>query len=706
MDILHLEFLARTNRRRLEEHLCNPFFRSWGRLSRERFTQGYLALKSRLSDSQPLLRLVDLHLITEFLVFREKAPEWMGRWMEEHAPVHDGFLEIGWEPAASGRWLVVPVVLALDRGYLRYFVAGLAPCGAVRQPWLAWADSLMDETSKTAISRASRACAKVSPPREGQSLLCYPLMAANATARVEGASLGLPLALGFLQLLSGESVSGGLVATGAIDEKGSVIEAGHLEQKIMCAAREGFEVFLYPSGNSTPAVPERMEALPVSRLEEAWMFGALHAPGAGGELPLLAGMLNDPEKFVNNCDCVPEKWLSWAHEHGRTAAVMGEIQTSRERFEGFVRKFRRCLDRRRLEKAGTLSNLFSPEELGETARIAPLATFKWHTLSMALANHRGNVSEALKCSNRAEVLLDDARSCDLNECATYHNHRFVTEHNRYFFEPRVPDQVRQTLRHLERRYELACKEGCPTDITLGCLYGSIAQNFGFCGPEYLSDTERYSRLARKAFGDGTVKECRKDWLRQFNYATYAALDAGRFQQAEETLFRYLGIEEWEGLWPSLPDRSPWELALLCRFLAGAGEKEAREQYLNRAADELEGHVKREHPWQLWMFNLGRIARISHKDEMATRLYDGSLDLCLSEKNGPTVRVMALLPLSGLWDLNQLAAEETKTAEQTIRKAAQPLNPVHFTPLLGERDFGRVLETVWNQPGTLFPFSYR
>jgi len=649
---------------------------------------------------------VDLHLITEYLVFPEKAPEWMGRWMEEHAPVHDVFLEIGWETAVSGRWLVVPVVLALDRGYLRYFVAGLVPSSVVGQPWPAWADKVMDETSKTAVRGASHACARVSPHREGRSLLCYPLMAPNATARVEGASLGLPLALGFLQLLSGEGVSRGLVATGTVDEKGNVIEVGRLEQKIMCAHREGFEVFLYPSRNATPAVPERMEALPVSRLENAWMFGALHGPGAGGDLALLAGMLDDPEKFVNNCDCVPEKWLSWAHEHGRTETVMSEIKTSGERFEGFVRKFERCLERWRLEQGETLSKLFRPRELQETARVAPLATFKWHTLSMALANHRGNVSEALECSNHADALLDDARSCDLNECATYHNHRFVTEHNRYRFEPRVPGEVRQTLRHLEERYELACEAGCPTDVTLGCLYGSIAQNFGFCGPEYLSDTEKYSQLARKAFGDGTVKECRKDWLRQFNYMTYAALDAGRFQRAEETLFRYLGIEGRQGLWPSLPNRSFWEHALLCRFLADVGEGEAREKYLKWTAAEIERHVKPEHPWQLWSFNMGRIARFSNKDEMAARLYERSLDLCLSEKNGPTIRVMAFLPLSGLWELNKLAAEEAKTAEKAIRKAAESLNPVHFTPLLGERDFGRVLETVWNQPGTLFPFSYR
>jgi len=288
----------------------------------------------------------------------------------------------------------------------------------------------------------------------------------------------------------------------------------------------------------------------------------------------------------------------------------------------------------------------------------------------------------------------------------YYNHLFIYRHNLYHFEPKLPEQLDKILEFLESQYSLRCDFGCSTYRTLGRLYGSIAQNYAFCGPDYLQDTESLTLKARKALGEGSVPEFKDEWMRQLNYLTYAALDAGRFHKAEETLIRYLEIEEWEDVWPLLPALSPWRHALLARFLADTENQERGERYLSWALAERKRLAKPEHPWQLWLFNLGRIAQQRCDTRTATELYNESLNLCLSEKNGLTVHMMALLPISGLWRLGVVVKTDIKKQEKEVREAAGMLNLDHFRMLLDEKDFEKVLEAVWDKPGTLFPFAYR
>ena len=706
MDILHLKFLAQKNRCRLEHHLHDPFFHSWGALSPERFEKGYLSLKSNLSDSRRVLSLVDMHLITEYLLSHENAPDWIEPWLKEHIELREYLPETGWAQALSGRWQTVPIILVLDRPYLRYFSVGIMR-GREDQPLMpAWAGDVLDKTSMAAVSNAASASTKNFNSPKGFRLYCYPLIAGDGGVQIEGTSLGLPLTLGFLKVLRGESMSKGMIATGAVDENGVVQEAGRLQQKINYAGNRSFNVLLYLSGNSAPAVPEGMEALPVSRLEEAWMFSNLYAQGRGRDLPLFAGMLDDPHNFVNNCDCVPCQWVEWAHSNEKTSSVLKAIRESSELFENMTRKFEKELSQRHLEKAVTITTLFKSEELDGLAGTVPLATFRWFTLNIALANHQGKVLDAVNWAKHAGALLDRVRSYDLNECATYHNHRFVTRHNLYQFDPALPDELQQTLWQLEKRHRLSRENGYLMNVTLGCLYGTIAQNYAFCGPDFFTDTEKYSRLSMQAFGDGALPEFREDCLRQLNYLVYAALDARQFKMAEEALFRYLGIEEWREMWPILPRFSPWRHALLARFFADTEDMDNGVKYLSWALTESKGLIKHEHPWQLWLFNLGRIAQNLGEEETATELYADSLDLSLSEKYGPTVHMMALLSLSGLWRLGAVAKTDIKKQEKEVREAAGILNPVHFSMLFDERDFEKVLEAVRDKPEMLFPFAYR
>jgi hypothetical protein len=66
--------------------------------------------------------------------------------------------------------------------------------------------------------------------------------------------------------------------------------------------------------------------------------------------------------------------------------------------------------------------------------------------------------------------------------------------------------------------------------------------------------------------------------------------------------------------------------------------------------------------------------------------------------------MGLLPLSGL---NALAVPAGSLMDdwEKIRQTALQLNPNHFK-ILKDNVPEHVLEKVWSNPETLFPFSYR
>jgi hypothetical protein len=111
-----------------------------------------------------------------------------------------------------------------------------------------------------------------------------------------------------------------------------------------------------------------------------------------------------------------------------------------------------------------------------------------------------------------------------------------------------------------------------------------------------------------------------------------------------------------------------------------------------------------HPWQLWAFNLGCIALRSRHTPMAEQLFRESLRICRLPGLGPTVRLMSLLPLAGLCSLGRLPSD-LPMIEDEIRKAARTIEHSGFTALL-QQPLRCALDSVWREPETFFPFTYR
>jgi tetratricopeptide (TPR) repeat protein len=266
---------------------------------------------------------------------------------------------------------------------------------------------------------------------------------------------------------------------------------------------------------------------------------------------------------------------------------------------------------------------------------------------------------------------------------------------------------------MKSRYEEAARFA-PVDENMGKLYGSIAQNYGFCGPEHLDATIQSAKKAMRCFGgdQGPKSAAHQDRQRQLNYMIYAYLDAGRWEDAEKKLMDYLEIEALDAAYPLLNDNGmdKFHHAVLARFFADCGSDANCKRFFDIVYPKRQ-MANKDHPWQLWAFNLGRIAETIGRKTEAGELYRESLMICLLEPKDSmdqrtTIVTMALLPLSRLRRVGAISDDKAQRCIQRARHAAAYLNPKHFRTFLDESDVDNALALVCQHPETFFPFTYR
>lgn len=691
----------------LIEYLTCPYSSPWGQLDEPSFENAFLRLREELSEEPYLPQLLELYLIAHLLKDGEKAPSWATAFMQRHISLNRHFPSISWDSLMGGSWTVFPVAMVMgDRKQVLHFMAGLLAGVQGRELLPPWAQQLLDNGIRQALLDAAAEASARHPMPADASLCVFPMALPNAICRFDGASLGLPAALAFMKLLSGKKTSERYLATGVVLEKGHIHSVDGLANKRLLALEENrFSLFIYPEENGDIPGETELDVFPVSNLDEAWGAVRRHAPGNGGELLMFGRMMKDPEAFVAGMERVDATWVSYEAKNGRCRNIVEKIIDQPAHFAGYVARIDRMLAARALDAAETYLDLCTLEDLAAAARRAPLSVFKFYIQRIALANHRGDVASAQASAGRAETLLQIALKGDLNLCADFFNIRFVTRHNRYCFDPVLPGDLARVLEILERRHTAQCQGGCPTDPSLARLYGTIAQNFGFCGPDFLREARTYANKAMAAFGDGVVPEFGEDRLRQRCYLFYAFLDAGDSPRAEQSLEAFINTDDEQHFTDLCrADRlNTWHHAALARFFADTGDTAKSRKYLRWCTDHKEA-LRGGHPCQLWAFNVGRIA-FGMAAEDAVTWFQQSLDLCLEKERNPTIRAMALLPLSGLWRLGVLDESRTPALLSGVIRSALELNETHFRPLM-ESNRDLLLENIWKRPQALFPFTYR
>lgn len=86
--------------------------------------------------------------------------------------------------------------------------------------------------------------------------------------RIGGPSAGLMFALGIIDLLKPEDLTGGMIiaGTGSIDDDGKVGPIGGVPQKLVAAKAAGAKVFLTPAANCAEAVANAQPGLPLAKV--------------------------------------------------------------------------------------------------------------------------------------------------------------------------------------------------------------------------------------------------------------------------------------------------------------------------------------------------------------------------------------------------------------------------------------------------------
>lgn len=668
-------------------------------------------IDSLLSADDPApAELCRCYLLAQTLLFPDQTPKWAESWFRETFDPDVYFQGIPWNSVRLGRWRAAPVLVvdATAAVHRRHFIVGVCP-GAPGEILPAWAEAVLDPEARSALTDACGAAARRGYLAADQRICCFPLVPPDAGIQIQGRSLGLAAALAMVSAAKGETIHEGIAATGSVSSQGRVGPVGHLDKKTAWAAgwTDGVggpvRAFLYPAEQTRPHV-EKLERLPVSDLDQAWMFACLFTPGREGALMRFSEMLQNPDALVRNIPAVPPDWIRWALKNDRIQPVMADVASDPALFSSLVDGFEPAVKRGDLPAADAVSDLIDSSVVSTVRAHAPLAAFRWCGVNLSLANHHGDIRGAGAWASQGEDLIPLARCASLEAVADFYNHYCVFLHNRYRFCPHPPAHFQSVLELLEEQYAIR-KKACPAFPVLGRLYGTLAQHLAFCGPDYLDQVEAVSEKARIALGRQTVPEYRPEWLRQYSYLAYACLDAGETVKAEQALFAYLEVDGWDDVWPRLDGLNRWAHALLARFLADAGDDALRLAYHDRVRVPIAR--KTGHPWQLWCWNRGRIAGVLGDSDGAEKWFRCGIERCVQSSAGETIFMMALLPLSGLLALGTSWSDGDFPSDADMRSAARRVNERHFRVLTeGSIPFSEILEQVWACPGDLFPFSYR
>lgn len=684
------------------------------RVAEPSFERQFHDMLSLLSLCPDLLSLFHLYLVTALISTREPVFKTARRFLMQHLDIA---ALLGFTPSAEipENGCCIPVVLtSAGQAHVRYMILGKIPPFACQDLMPPWAVPLFDPAAFEAVRTAARAARVLCGPADPAGLFCFPLTrpasfdSSDHPIRFQGKSLGLPLALGFAALLNQHTPPQTLAATGEITDQGDILSVAHLDLKKTGVADHGFTALIHPASGTglSPSAP--LTCLPADTLNQAYALFSLYAPESEQNLMLLSACLNDPQVLAENIGSLPGVWLHWITRYGLARPAMAALTTDPRLFAACAHVFENRTAAFDLDHARAVQALIPEPAMGQHTPTAPLSVFRWCTASLALANHCGDIQDAEKWKHKGQNLAYTVFKMDLGLVADFFNHALVARHNRYRFSPDLPPDLTNLLTLLETLYHEKCQFGCPTDPLLGRLYGTLTQHFAFCGPAFLDQTRTCFHKAVQALGQDRVIEYRQEWLRQYNYLTYALLDAGDLAGASQSLATCFECSDMDDLVACICHAdnrlSPWHMALAARYFAQDPTHPDRNRVFRHLVQQFRFDPGQDHPRQLAAFNLGRTALDLQDIRTGTDLMRHSIDLCFSSRSGPTIQVMALLPISFLPDSALPDPSTLKTWEQIIYSAADQLDVPHFSSIRHLR-LNAARHRIRQTPAAWFPFNY-
>ncbi len=523
---------------------------------------------------------------------------------------------------------------------------------------------------------------------------------------MDGASLGLPIYLAFGCAAEGLPLPRAL-ATGKLDEAGSVLPVEGVELKAKLAKDVSF--FVPEANYSNPS----LTCLQVSKLDKAFELwkccGQGGSPGNLGELLL---SIDVPERFFSRLGDCSQAELRFINQPDRVESLrkaFNELPSPCDALRSLLIKISASKTDAHRAVQGFLRILFPKKDLFFHAEKDPVIAWRLAMLHIRDLNHSGRPQEMVDLWKKAQEWLsalevadslpEEVASQALAVVGMLHNKFLFHEDPRQFLGPYIQKQIEL----LEKALDSGRKPGKP----LGDWYGTLGQHHAFRG-----ETVKALEYLEKAYScfegrDGDRRQNR-------NYLFFVEQDAGNFDSAREIILEYLRVDGLDARALSSlqasPDR-PFGLFALARFAADRKDiipTDLRSALNNLASEFLEsglvwGKKPQGHPWQLIFYNLGVLAEGNRKN----LLWQKSRDLCLDEKAGPSIKVMALLPLAAMQDHGFELPEDPESLIEGIRETIRDhLSQTHFRTVLDAATWQDVLEEVSSNKKKLFPFNYR
>ena len=455
-NISSLEFLAQNHHIMFKDVLLTCSYSPFKEISHQDFKNKYQAITSIGAISKGLKELFNLYLLTSFLLKEESGqPSWAESFLTDTLDVKK-YLGLSLGSTKMGSWCSVPVIFTGNNtAGIRLFIIGLLDEKLEYYMIPEWAQPILSDTLLQAVEKAKQMATSFVQPVGKKFFLCFPLTIPGKTVQFKDISLGLPLALGFTRILTARPVTTKLVATGGIEADGTITKIGHLDKKIM-GAELRFDGLLYPFANDVVQKEKKPVLIPVSNFKQAWMFFSLYSEKHKEKLSLLSNIIQDPKLFAENIGNLPAEWITWIQNERSIDKTLYKVINNPSLFFIFTSNFEKIVDGYLLDKGKAISKLIKQNVLDQLSNVSPVATLKWCSANLSLANHLGCIEDASKWKNYGLGLTKKVLQADMEIVVTFYNHALVFNHNRFFFHKNLSDELTGLLKFLESQYKQKC----------------------------------------------------------------------------------------------------------------------------------------------------------------------------------------------------------------------------------------------------------
>jgi hypothetical protein len=598
--------------------------------------------------------------------------------------------------------------------------------------WPEWFGRCLDDGAKQGIIDAL----DIAEQTSGKTARWYlfGLVSPRGTPVIFGRSLAFPIALAARALLENKPCCTGYIATGDLKRNKGKPRVEAVEDIVLKwneAKKKGFTLFLYPQSNALKhRLPDDIKSIPVELFEHGWMWATLYSRDRAAALKSLENALHSPESFAANCDTLDTECLQWCSESELVRLHLQTISSDVNQIIDLGRKLETCYNRSQgdYSRASIIASFFdTPGSIERFRKISPVTALLWCSVHLALANHAGDSNRSRHWCEQGmkyyDAALNQAEGKRIVNQFINRSSGIAHRHNQYDFRPSMPENFMAVF---NQQLQINSLSGCIVDYCIGSIYGTIAQNFAFCGPEYIEETKKNIALAQAAFGDGTVPERLGDWLRQFSYLYFALLDCDKsfHSQAIDALCKYLNMESTQTAtfdnvftaW-NMGDRFP--LFALVRGLVDIPWIVSEPEH-NRLSEKIlwisndlklefyENKPNTIHPLQLIIYNSGRLALLRNDTDRAYDEFRKSIVFCRCRYGAETINAMTLLPLSQIHAMGRMDSEMEQTCLDVLEKirTSNFINHSHFKTLTGSIPAEKALDLVSAHPQVFFPFNYR